>query len=100
MTFSKDDVEHVALLARLGLSDAEKSRLGNELSAILEAVSKLQQVDTSEIPETAQVGELVNVWRDDVPAPSIGVSQALLNAPATDGEHFNVGAIQESERDH
>ncbi len=99
MTFSTEDVEHIALLARLGLSDDEKRRLGNELSAILDAISKLQEVDTSEIPETAQVGELVNVWREDVAAPSIGAQKALLNAPATDGRHFTVGAIQESELD-
>ena len=72
MSFSEQDVEHVAQLARLGLSNDERRRLGGELSAILDAISKLQQVDTSEIPETAQVGELVNVWRDDVPTPSIG----------------------------
>ncbi len=99
MTFSREDVEHVAQLARLGLSDDERERLRGELAAILDAISKLQEVDTSQIPETAQVGELVNVWRDDVPAPSVGAAAALRNAPATDGSHFMVGAIQESELD-
>jgi aspartyl-tRNA(Asn)/glutamyl-tRNA(Gln) amidotransferase subunit C len=99
MAFSTQDVEHVAQLARLGLSDAERRTLGNELSAILDAISKLQEVDTSDIPETAQVGDLVNVWRDDVATPSIGAAAALRNAPVTDGSHFVVGAIQESEPD-
>jgi aspartyl-tRNA(Asn)/glutamyl-tRNA(Gln) amidotransferase subunit C len=99
MTFSISDVEHVAELARLGLSDEAKRRLGNELTAILDAISKLQQVDTSGIAETAQVGELFNVWRDDTPVPCIGVEQALRNAPAADGSHFTVGAIQESDLD-
>jgi len=99
MTFSNEDVDHVAQLARLGLDDDEKRRLGRELTAILDAISKLQEVDTSEISETAQVGELINVWRDDVPAPCIGADLALVNAPVTDGAHFVVGAIQESERD-
>jgi aspartyl-tRNA(Asn)/glutamyl-tRNA(Gln) amidotransferase subunit C len=99
MTFSTEDVDHLAQLARLGLSDEEKQKLGSELSVILDAISKLQEVDTAEVPETAQVGELVNAWRDDVPEPSIGARKALLNAPATDGKHFAVGAIQDIELD-
>ena len=99
MTFSTADVDHVAQLARLGLSDEEKQRLGSELSAILDAISKLQEVDTSNIPETAQVGDLVNVLRDDVVEDSMGAALALANAPATDGRHFIVGAIQDSELD-
>jgi aspartyl-tRNA(Asn)/glutamyl-tRNA(Gln) amidotransferase subunit C len=99
MSFSTTDVDHVARLARLGLSQEERDRLGRELSAILDAISKLQEVDTSRIAETAQVGELVNVWRDDVPEPSIPAAEALRNAPAGDGIHFVVGAIQDGERD-
>ena len=99
MTLSAADVEHVATLARLGLDQAERERLGRELEAILEHISRLQEVDTSEVAETAQVGELVNVMRDDVPQPSLSAAAALRNAPATDGEHFVVGAIQDSELD-
>jgi len=57
--------------------------------------SALQRADVSDIPETAQVGELVNVWREDEPAPSLTQEQALAHAPDTDGEYFRVGAIQE-----
>ena len=95
MPLSPEDVQHVALLARIGLDDAERRRIGAELEHILDHISKLQAADISEVPETAQVGSLVNVWRDDVEAPSLSQQQALANAPSTDGEHFTVGAIQE-----
>jgi aspartyl-tRNA(Asn)/glutamyl-tRNA(Gln) amidotransferase subunit C len=95
MPLSPDEVAHVALLARLGLDDEERRRIGAELDRILEHISALQRADISEIPETAQVGTLVNVWREDVPAESLSQEQALANAPDTDGEYFKVGAIQE-----
>jgi len=99
MTLSPQDVEHVALLARLGLDEEERVRLGGQLDAILVHIAKLQQVDTSGVTETAQVGGLVNVMRDDVPEPSLGAARALQNAAATDGAHFVVGAIQEHDAD-
>lgn len=99
MTLSAADVAHVAVLARLGLDGAERERIGKELEAILEHISRLQHVDTSTVPETAQVGELVNVMRGDVAAESLPRERALANAPATDAGHFVVGAIQESELD-
>lgn len=95
MPLSPDEVLHVALLARLGLGADERARVGAELDLILEHISRLQRADISDVPETAQVGDLVNVWREDDPAASLTQAQALANAPATDGEHFAVGAIQE-----
>jgi aspartyl-tRNA(Asn)/glutamyl-tRNA(Gln) amidotransferase subunit C len=95
MPLTPEEVAHVAMLARLGLDDDERREIGAELDKILDHVSALQRADVSDIPETAQVGTLVNVWRDDVPAPSLSQEQALANAPDTDGEHFRVGAIQE-----
>ncbi|HEX4756201.1 MAG TPA: Asp-tRNA(Asn)/Glu-tRNA(Gln) amidotransferase subunit GatC [Candidatus Dormibacteraeota bacterium] len=95
MPLSPEEVVHVATLARLGLSDAERRRIGADLDLILEHISKLQRADISEVPETAQVGNLVNVWRDDEPAPSLRQAQALAEAPNTDGQYFKVGAIQE-----
>jgi len=95
MPITPDEVAHVALLARIGLDDDEKRRIGAELDLILEHISALQRADISDIPETAQVGNLVNVWREDVPAESLSQEQALANAPDTDGEYFKVGAIQE-----
>jgi aspartyl-tRNA(Asn)/glutamyl-tRNA(Gln) amidotransferase subunit C len=99
MTLSRADVDHVATLARLGLTDAEKDRLLGELEAILGHIERLQQVDTSKLAATAQVGDLVNVMRPDVPEPSIGTAAALRNAPVSDGSYFMVGAIQGGELD-
>lgn len=95
MTLSRDDVAHVAMLARLGLSDEEIDRFGAQLDAILEAISALNRVDTSTVAETAQVGGLVNVWREDEPRPSISRELALANAPDSEDGQFRVGAIQE-----
>ena len=95
MPLSPEEVAHVAMLARLGLSDEEKRRIGAELDLILEHISALQRADISDVPETAQVGNLVNVWREDEPAPSLHQEQALAEAPDTDGQYFKVGAIQE-----
>ena len=99
MTLSSDDVDHVAMLARLGLTDEEQRRLLGELEKILGHIARLQQVDTSMLAETAQVGDLVNVMRADEPYPTLGTVAALRNAPASDGSHFIVGAIQAGESD-
>ena len=99
MTLSRTEVDHVASLARLGLSEEEKDRLLGELEAILGHIARLQTVDTSTLAETAQVGDLVNVMRADVPEDPIGAAAALRNAPASDGSYFMVGAIQGVELD-
>jgi len=95
MSLTPDEVAHVAMLARLGLDEEEKARLAVELGAIIDHVSKLDQVDTSKVAETAQVGGLVNVWREDEERPPLGRAAALANAPDHDGHYFRVGAIQE-----
>lgn len=95
MPLRPDEVAHVAMLARLGLDDEERRRIGAELDLILDHISALQRADISDIPETAQVGDLVNVWREDVAQPCLSEEQALANAPDTDGQYFRVGAIQE-----
>jgi aspartyl-tRNA(Asn)/glutamyl-tRNA(Gln) amidotransferase subunit C len=88
MTLARDQVTHVAMLARLGLSD-------EEVDAILSHVDRLQQVDTSQVAETAQIGGLVNAWREDVRGECLPVEKALANAPKRRRDHFEVGAIQE-----
>lgn len=95
MTLSADEVAHIAMLARLGLDPEEQAGLGAQLDAILEHVATLQAIDTSEVPETAQVGTRVNVWREDEPGSSLSPEEALANAPDREGDHFTVGAIQE-----
>lgn len=95
MALSRDTVDHVAMLARLGLSEEERERLREELSAIIDHVSQLEQVDTSSVAPTAQVGDLVNAWREDESRPSLTVARALQNAPEREADYFTVGAIQE-----
>ncbi|HUQ78944.1 MAG TPA: Asp-tRNA(Asn)/Glu-tRNA(Gln) amidotransferase subunit GatC [Patescibacteria group bacterium] len=77
---SRSDVEHVAHLARLGLSDAELDVLKGELNHILDQYAKLAELDTDAIEPTAQTIELENVLRDDVALPSLPVEDVLRNA--------------------
>ena len=95
MKLTREELRHVADLARLGLRDDELEALASELSSILEYIDQLEQLDTSAIPPTAQVGELVDVMRDDEVGPSLTVEDALRNAPARDGTYFLVRAMQE-----
>lgn len=86
-------VEHIAMLARLGLSDAEKESMREQLSSILSHIEVLQEVDTDDIPPTAQVIELQNILRDDEVEPSLTVEEVLQNAPRTEGDYIRVNAI-------
>jgi aspartyl-tRNA(Asn)/glutamyl-tRNA(Gln) amidotransferase subunit C len=95
MKLTRAQVEHVAQLARLGLTDEEMEALASELSSILDYIDQLEQLDTSSIAPTAQVGELVDVMRDDEVEPSFSVEEALANAPSRDGSYFRVRAMQE-----
>jgi aspartyl-tRNA(Asn)/glutamyl-tRNA(Gln) amidotransferase subunit C len=95
MSFGEADVAHVATLARLGLSDEEKTRFGEQLRVILDHVSMLERIDTSDLSATARVGEEVNALRTDQSRPSLPVDAALAQAPERDGDYFKVGAIQE-----
>jgi aspartyl-tRNA(Asn)/glutamyl-tRNA(Gln) amidotransferase subunit C len=90
MAISKDEVAHVARLARLKLTHDELERFGEQLSAILEAVGKVSELDLSDVPPTAHPLDLVNVWGDDEPRPSLSVEEALANAPDRDGSFFRV----------
>jgi aspartyl-tRNA(Asn)/glutamyl-tRNA(Gln) amidotransferase subunit C len=90
MAISKDEVAHVARLARLKLSEEELERFGEQLSAILEAVGKVSELDLADVPPTAHPLDLVNVWDDDEPRPSLSVEEALQNAPDRDGSFFRV----------
>jgi aspartyl-tRNA(Asn)/glutamyl-tRNA(Gln) amidotransferase subunit C len=92
-TLTRADVEHVAHLARLGLTDGELTRLEGELNHILDQFATLARLDTDAIPPTAQVIELENILREDVARPSLSVAEALANAPARDGDHVVVPAI-------
>lgn len=92
-TLSRSDVEHVAHLARLGLSEDELTRLEGQLNHILDQYAILAELPTDDIPPTAQTIELANILRDDVVTPSLSVEQVLANAPARDGDFIVVPAI-------
>jgi aspartyl-tRNA(Asn)/glutamyl-tRNA(Gln) amidotransferase subunit C len=95
MKLTLEQVEHVANLARLGLTEEEKERFAEQLSAILEYAEMLQGLDTEAILPTAMVVPLQNVLRPDVVTPSLEREDALANAPRRDGEFFRVPAILE-----
>ena len=95
---SREDVEHVAALARLGLTDGEIDLMQGQLNRILEAVGQLQAVDTSSVGPTAQVIALENVMRDDVALPSMAREAALGNAPQREGPMLRVPVILEEGR--
>jgi aspartyl-tRNA(Asn)/glutamyl-tRNA(Gln) amidotransferase subunit C len=95
---SRADVEHVARLARLGLTDAEIDRMQGQLSRILEAIAVLADVDTSSVGPTAQVLPLENVMRDDIPREPMSRDAALANAPLREGDHLRVAVVLEEGR--
>jgi aspartyl-tRNA(Asn)/glutamyl-tRNA(Gln) amidotransferase subunit C len=95
MKLSREEVQHIARLARLGMTDAELERFREQLSNILENFEILQQVDTSDVPPTAQAIPLQNVVRDDKVAPSLPPDDVLANAPQKEGELFRVKAVLE-----
>ena len=95
---NREDVEHVAALARLGLTDQEIDLMQGQLNRILEAVGQLQAVDTSSVGPTAQVIALENVMRDDVARPSTSREAALGNAPRREGPMLRVPVILEEGR--
>jgi len=90
---TRSDVEHVAYLARLRLTDAELDRLEGQLNHILDQYAKLSELDTSAIPPTAQTIELENILREDVAEPSLPVDAVLRNARTTDGDFIVVPRI-------
>ena len=90
---SRADVEHVAYLARLGLSEDELTRLEGQLNHILDQYTILARLNTDEIPPTAQTIELENILRDDVVTPSMSVADVLSNAPKREGDFIVVPPI-------
>lgn len=95
MPLTLAEVEHIAELARLRLTEAEKALFREQLSTILAHAARLQQVDTSAIPPTATVLPLRNVMRDDAVAPSLPREDVLANAPEVADGCFRVGTILE-----
>ena len=90
---SLDEVRHVAKLARLELTDEEITTLQGELSALLEHVDRVRQLDTADVPPTAHPLPLVNVLRPDEPRPGLDREEVLAAAPAVDSDRVLVPAI-------
>jgi aspartyl-tRNA(Asn)/glutamyl-tRNA(Gln) amidotransferase subunit C len=90
VAITREEVLHVAKLARLDLRDEEIERLTGELDAILEAVSKVAELDLADVPPTSHPLDIVNAWAEDDPHASLPVEDALRNAPAREGDLFRV----------
>ena len=95
MKIDREEVLHIALLARLGLVESEVDKLSEQLSNIIENFDALQQVDTSDVPPTAQSLALHNVVKNDEVAASLPPDEILANAPRKDGDFFRVRAVLE-----
>jgi aspartyl-tRNA(Asn)/glutamyl-tRNA(Gln) amidotransferase subunit C len=90
MTITREQVLHVAKLARLALTEEEVERLGAQLDAILDAVSKVSELDLSDVPPTSHPLDLVNVFGEDEPRPSIDRESVLALAPDAEDGAFRV----------
>ena len=90
MAISRDEVPHVARLARLALTDEEVERLTGELDAILEAVGIVAKLDLADVPPTSHPLDVVNVWDEDEPLESLTIEEVFANAPAREGDLFRV----------
>lgn len=95
MKLSRDEVLHIALLARLRLTETEIAKFREQLSNILENFEVLQQVDTSNVPPSSHSIARQNVLREDEIAPSLPQNQVLANAPKREGDFFRVRAVLE-----
>ncbi|HEX9377750.1 MAG TPA: Asp-tRNA(Asn)/Glu-tRNA(Gln) amidotransferase subunit GatC [Actinomycetota bacterium] len=91
------DIEHVARLARLALTDEEKARMKAQLGVILEHAARVQEVAAEDVPPTAHAVPRANVFRPDVPEPGLSHEDAMSNAPEAEGERFKVPRIVEQE---
>ncbi len=93
MEIDRDEVLHVARLARLALTDDEVERFRRQLSAILDAVGKVSELDLEGVPPTSHPLDLANVLAEDEPAPSLPREQALANAPDPEEGFFGVPPV-------
>jgi len=95
MKLSREEVIHIAALARMGLSEAEIEKAREQLANILENFEVLKEVDTTNVPPTAQSINLSNVMREDTPRESLAVEQVLANAPDREDNLFKLRPVLE-----
>jgi len=93
MALTRDEVRHVAQLARLDFSEEEEARMAEEMSQILDYVEKLDELDTSGVPPMSHVLDVTNVYRDDEISERIDQGQALEPAPESDQGYFVVPRV-------
>ncbi|NCP87464.1 MAG: Asp-tRNA(Asn)/Glu-tRNA(Gln) amidotransferase GatCAB subunit C [Anaerolineae bacterium CG_4_9_14_3_um_filter_57_17] len=93
MSLSLQEVEHIAQLARLDLSEAEKARYRLQLSAILDYVAQLQKLDTASIPPTASIFGAASPLRPDEPRPGLTRDELLKNAPEREAGQFKIPPV-------
>jgi aspartyl-tRNA(Asn)/glutamyl-tRNA(Gln) amidotransferase subunit C len=97
MALSREEVENIAELAKLSLSEAEIEKYREQLSAILDYADMLTALDTDDIPPTASVLPITNAFRLDEVHPGLNPQQALANAPRAEAQQFSVGAVLEGD---
>ncbi|SCW81408.1 aspartyl/glutamyl-tRNA(Asn/Gln) amidotransferase subunit C [Paenibacillus tianmuensis] len=95
MSITVKDVEHVAALARLELSDREKEQFTEQLNAILKYAGQLEQLNTNDVEPTSHAMPLVNVMREDEVRPSLPIEKVMLNAPDEEDGQIKVPAVLE-----
>ncbi len=95
MRLSREEVLHIARLARVGVTDADVDKMQEQLSNILENFEILKEVDTEGVPPTAQSIALQNIMRQDTVVPSLPTDAVLANAPRQEAEFFKVNAVLE-----
>ena len=93
MSLSAEEVRKVAELARLELSEADVEIMARQLSAIIDYINQLQQVDTAGVEPLAHALDLHDVFRADAPGPSLSAAEALANAPARKDDFYSVPAV-------
>lgn len=94
---SREEVRHLADLARIDLSDAELDHIAPQLGVILESIASISDVAASDIPATSHALPLTNVFREDVVRPSLSAEQALSGAPESEQQRFSVPRILDEE---
>jgi aspartyl-tRNA(Asn)/glutamyl-tRNA(Gln) amidotransferase subunit C len=95
LALTRDQVLHIAHLARVGIDDADVDHFAEQLSQVLEYFERLGEVDTADVPPTAHTLALHNIWRDDEAGPCLEPEEVLANAPQQEGGFFRVKAILE-----
>jgi aspartyl-tRNA(Asn)/glutamyl-tRNA(Gln) amidotransferase subunit C len=95
MPLSREDVLHIATLCRIGMTEEDLARAQDQLSHILEQFEALRQLDTENVPPTAQSLELQSVFRDDASKPSLHPGEVLANAPGAEAGHLRIKAVLE-----